>query len=78
MSITSESDPFGMNESARNQLLLKTRSRMRVWWLCNVQGCRVVLITRLPTPTFWGGVHSARTWWLAERDGKNRNGNSSR
>jgi len=72
MSTTNDIDPFILR-STSDPDLLKTRSRLRVWWLCKFNGFRVVSVSQLPETTLIGGIRYARTWWLAPRS---RNGGS--
>lgn len=62
---TKNSDPFDLKH-LRHAELLKTRSRLRVWWLCKFGGFRVISVSQLPQTTMIGGVRYLRTWWLAQ------------
>lgn len=65
------SDPFEL-KPLKNEELLKTRSRLRMWWLCKFGGFRVVSVSQLPQTTIGGGVRYLRTWWLAQHSSNHR------
>lgn len=67
-----EVKPFILREETDTELV-KTQSRLRVWWMCRFNGFRVVSISQLPITTLAGGIRYSRTWWLAPRNG-NDNG----
>jgi hypothetical protein len=64
-----EISPFLYREPT-DTALVKTQSRLRVWWLCRFHGFRVVSISQLPIDTIAGGIRYSRTWWLSPRNGK--------
>jgi hypothetical protein len=64
------STSFAREEGGRNGLV-RTRSRLRAWWLCTFGGYRVLSVSKQPAPTIYGSIRYIKTWSLALRTAEN-------
>jgi len=55
------------NEADARRDVLRTASRLKVWWLVQFRGYRVVTAALEPRPCFLGGIRYDGQWWLAPR-----------
>jgi len=62
-----ENTDLFQREIAADDGVVKTRNRLKAWWLCTFGGFRIMSVSKLPATTIYGGISYTKTWWLTPR-----------